>query len=145
MLHNQLKYYYNTFVSRCIFIPAVCFLLFSCTFNSNTQNNAQIHFNKTQHDFGTVDLNSEVSHDFAFTNPGEETLMIQDIQTSCGCTVPEWPKKPIKKGEDKKIHIAFDADFPGAFRKTITVYYNGENSPDTLFIKGKIEQAKTSS
>jgi hypothetical protein len=38
----------------------------------------------------------------------------------------------------------FDADFPGTFRKTITVYYNGENSPDTLFIKGKIEQAKTS-
>ena len=127
-----------------ILIVAVGFLTSACKSDNHTsQNSAQIQFNKTLHDFGTIAFNTEVSHDFAFTNPDEETLMIQDIHTCCGCTVPEWPTRPIKKGDKKNIHIVFDADFPGAFRKTIAVYYNGENSPDTLFIKGKVEQEKT--
>jgi hypothetical protein len=115
---------------------------FACSNGNINQSRAQINFQETLHDFGTVDLNTEVSHDFAFTNPGKEILLIQNIKTSCGCTVPEWPTKPIKNGDKGNIHIMFDADFPGTFRKTITVYYNGENSPDTLFIKGEVEREK---
>ena len=151
--HSRLKFkktksitwagFSNHLLPWSILIVAVGFLTSACKSDNHTsQNHAQIQFNKALHDFGTVAFNTEVSHDFVFTNPGNERLMIQDIQTSCGCTVPEWPTKPIKKGDKESIHIVVDADFPGAFRKTITVYYNGENSPDTLFIHGEVERTK---
>ena len=118
---------------------SACILLFGCNPGTgNTQGQAEIRFNKTIHDFAAVAFNTLVSHQFIFTNPGDQKLLIQDIQTSCGCTVPEWPTKPIKKGEKESIHIVFDADHPGVFNKTITVYYNGKHSPDTLYIRGRV-------
>lgn len=135
----------NHLTSWGILVLAGSLLTPACKSDSHSSNQAHIQFNQTLHDFGTVAMNTKVSHDFVFTNPGEETLMIQDIQTSCGCTVPQWPQKPIQSGEKENIHIVFDADFPGAFSKTITVYYNGKNSPDTLYIKGEVERTKTAS
>lgn len=117
--------------------------LFLC--NCNNLNNDQpsetdttIRFEKNTHDFGRLKMDSRVSRNFKVSNAGDHALLIHDIKSSCGCTVPEWPKQPIKKGESHHINVTFDASHPGVFRKSIIVHYNGAGSPDTLIIKGKV-------
>lgn len=117
----------------------VCLLAVSCQPESNTQTNARIKFNNSRHNFGVVHLNKQVSHGFDFFNPGSSQLIIQDIKTSCGCTVADWPTKPLSEGENGQIHVSFDAALPGKFQKSVRVYYNGNDSPDTLFVSGKVK------
>ena len=119
------------------------FLLFafSCL-KPVTQNNATITFTQTQHDFGTLQQNQKAECNFSFSNPGKEPLLIQNVISSCGCTVPGWPKQPIKPGGKGKISIKYDTAYPEAFSKSITVYYNGKNSPVHLKIKGSVNYPK---
>ncbi len=73
----------------------------------DTTNLAKITFKETSFDFGTVDEGEEVNHTFEFTNTGKAPLLISDARSSCGCTVPEWPKHPIPPGESGKIDVLF--------------------------------------
>lgn len=109
---------------------------------------ANITFKKREHDFGNIPSGKGVSTLFQFSNTGENPLLIKDVTTSCGCTVPEWPKEIIKPNENGEIKIVYDAKYPSRFNKTITVIYNGEASPLELTIKGEVlypEKGKTSS
>lgn len=110
--------------------------------NSTFNNKAEITFNFTEYYFGELEFNGNGNCSFIFTNPGNTPLVIQHVKTSCGCTVPEWPNKPIKPGKTSEIKINYDTKHAGAFYKTITVFYNGKNSPATLFIKGEVEYPK---
>lgn len=112
-------------------------LVCACTTAVMT-NDAVIDFSKAEQDFGSIPYQKEASCSFQFSNPGETPLLILDVKTSCGCTVPEWTKKPVKPGSSGKIKIKYDADFPGVFHKTIKVYYNGKDSPKELSIKGEV-------
>jgi hypothetical protein len=58
--------------------------------------------------------------------------------TSCGCTVPEWPKEPIPSGNTGVIKVKYDTNRLGTFTKTITVMSNATNSAVTITIKGNI-------
>lgn len=124
-------------------IPVLVVLLFGLTQCSPTSlsKNAQIKFEKYEHDFRELELNSKATYSFTFSNPGETPLVIQNVKTSCGCTVPQWTTKPIKPGKSGKVKIDYDTSHPGIFSKTITVYYNGKYSPETLIIKGTITPA----
>lgn len=104
-----------------------------------TRNDASITFGKENHDFGTIPYKKEATYSFQFTNPGKTPLIINDVKTSCGCTVPDWPKKLIKPGANGEITIKYDAAFPGVFHKTVEVFYNGPDSPDSLEIKGEVK------
>lgn len=123
------------------FIPALAYLFFSCT-NSVMKKDALIHFENDDYNFSTLSYKKEAEHNFQFTNPGKTPLVIFEVKTSCGCTVPDWPKKPIKSGRKGEIKIKYDAASPGVFHKTITVYFNGEESPQILTIKGVVEYPK---
>ena len=114
-------------------------LIFSSCSSSIQRNDATISFIRQEHDFGSLKLKKQDSCTFEFSNSGKTALLINNVKTSCGCTVPEWTKKPVKPGTKGEIKIKYDADFPGTFYKTITVYFNGENSPVTLKIKGKVQ------
>ena len=110
---------------------------FSCT-SPVTRNDAVIRFKGQEYDFGTISLKEEVYYGFEFSNPGKTPLVISHVKTSCGCTIPEWPRKPVKPGAKGEIKVAYDAAFPGVFHKTITVYFNGKGSPVRLSIKGQV-------
>lgn len=116
----------------------IIFLLSACSATVNS-NNGSISFSKDKHDFGTIPYKKEAIYPFEFSNPGKTMLIIYDVKTSCGCTVPEWPKEPIRPGEKGMIKIKYDAAFPGTFHKTVEVFYNGLGSPDSLEIKGEVE------
>ena len=113
-------------------------LIFSCS-TSSIQNDAVIRLNVQEHDFGTIPYKEEAKYSFEFSNPGKTPLVINDVKTSCGCTIPEWPSEPVRPGDKGKIKVVYDAAYPGFFHKTITVHFNGKSSPVVLKIKGKVE------
>ena len=118
-------------------ISLIAFCFFQC--NSVTENKtAQIKFEATEYDFGELELNADGNCSFDFSNSGETPLVIQNVKTSCGCTVPQWPKKPIKPGKSGTVEIIYDTSHPGMFSKTVTVFYNGQDSPLSLTIKGSV-------
>ncbi|MFA5327370.1 MAG: DUF1573 domain-containing protein [Prolixibacteraceae bacterium] len=116
----------------------ILFLFVACS-PAVPRNDASLSFSNNKHDFGTISLKNEATFSFEFINHGKTPLVINEVKTSCGCTVPDWPKKPIKPGKKGEIKIKYDAAFPGVFHKTIEVFYNGKDSPQTLNIKGEVE------
>jgi len=109
------------------------------------QKPAEIKFEKIVHDFGTFsEKNPVVSCSFAFQNVGEEPLVINQAIASCGCTIPEYTKTPIKPGEKGEIKVTYNGTgkFPGHFKKSITVRTNGAVEMTRLYIEGDMEEAK---
>lgn len=76
---------------------------------------------------------------FILKNTGDVPLVIKDISASCGCTVPEWDKKPIKPGEKTEIKVKVTPDSSGYFRKTVTVFCNTETGTISLFVKSMVK------
>uniref|UniRef100_UPI00404A49D1 DUF1573 domain-containing protein n=1 Tax=Flavobacterium sp. TaxID=239 RepID=UPI00404A49D1 len=104
-------------------------------------------FKKVEHDFGTINEGDKVETVFEFTNSGEADLIISNAKGSCGCTVPEFPKEPIKPGETKKMTVTFNSQGkPNQQQKTVTIDCNTESGKETLTIKANvIPKAKTES
>lgn len=63
----------------------------------------------TAHDFGTIEEGKVVKFDFRFRNTGKKPLIISQAGSTCGCTVPKFPKKPVAPGETGYIHVVFDS------------------------------------
>lgn len=101
---------------------------------------AEVSFDKEVHDYGTVKQGGNGECEFKFTNTGTEPLIISDAKGSCGCTVPEWPKTPIKPGETASIKVKYDTKRVGPINKTVTVTSNASSEPTkVLRIKGTVE------
>ena len=100
---------------------------------------AEIKFEKTSHDFGTFSESSpKVTCVFKFTNTGDKLLVIHQAIASCGCTVPQYPKEPIKPGEGGEIIVTYDGSgkFPGHFKKSITLRTNAKQEIIRLYVEG---------
>ena len=95
-------------------------------------------FDKETYDFGKIPTTKPVSVEFKFTNIGEKPLIISNVSASCGCTVPEWPRTPIKKGQSGVIKVTYTPT-PTAmpFTKPITITSNAKISTKYLYIKGQ--------
>lgn len=109
------------------------------------QKPAQIKFDATTHDFGTFsEKEPKVSCTFTYTNVGEQPLVINQAIASCGCTVPEYTKTPVKPGEKGEIKVTYNGTgkFPGYFKKSITVRSNGSVEMTRLYIEGNMTEAK---
>jgi hypothetical protein len=106
------------------------------------QKQAEIKFDTLTHNFGKFSAKSPVvSTVFTFTNVGEEPLVINQAVASCGCTVPEYTKQPVKPGEKGEIKVTYNGTgkFPGHFKKSITVRTNGVVEMTRLYIEGDME------
>jgi hypothetical protein len=109
------------------------------TTNKENKDLPEIFFEKTTHDYGTLKYDSDGTCEFTFKNTGKEPLLLTQVQASCGCTTPTWPKEPIKSGEKGTIVVKYNTKIPGAFSKSIRVYSNGKTNLVTLTIKGSVE------
>lgn len=106
---------------------------------NNPDKPAEITFEKLIHDYGTIPYGSDGTYNFKFKNTGKGPLVISNVKSSCGCTVPEYPKQPIAKRKEGEIKVKYDTKRQGQFYKTIQVYSNGSKDPITLSIKGNVE------
>lgn len=103
---------------------------------------AQIAFETTEHDFGSVQQGTQATYDFQFTNKGTNPLKVETIEPSCKCITPRWTASEVKPGKSGVIELTFDTrDKEGPFSKSISVKYNDSNRPIILTIKGTIEPA----
>lgn len=110
------------------------------------QGTAQITFEKTTHNFGSFPESSpKVVCTFKFKNTGDGPLVIHQAIASCGCTVPQYPKEPIKPGESGVVTVTYNGagKFPGHFRKTITLRTNSKNEITRLIVEGDMTSAET--
>jgi len=96
-------------------------------------------FDKTEHDFGTINEGDVVETVFSFTNVGKSELIITSAKGSCGCTVPEWPKEPIMPGEAGEIKVKFNSyRKPNLQQKQITLRTNTEGGKEVLKIRAQV-------
>ncbi len=122
------------------------FLLFGCILMNMLvfgQKGAKITFAAADNtmDYGTIYKESDNGvRTFIFTNTGNEPLIISNVLSTCGCTVPSKPDAPILPGKTGKIEIKYNMN-PGPIRKTITVESNAVNVPEgkiILKLKGEV-------
>jgi hypothetical protein len=98
-----------------------------------------LSFEETEFDFGTVNEGDIINHTYLFTNAGKSPLVIDKATASCGCTVPDWPRKPIGVGETGEIKVRFDTkNKPNQQIKIISIIANTEPTLTRLRIKGYV-------
>ena len=103
------------------------------------QGVASISFDKKDYDFGTVNEGEIVETVFKVTNSGTTDLVITNATGSCGCTVPVWPKAPIKPGETGDIAVKFNTSGkPNRQMKTVTLTANTESGREVLTLRGSV-------
>jgi hypothetical protein len=98
-----------------------------------------VEFDKIDHDFGTINAGDKVTTEFIVKNTGEGDLIISDAKATCGCTVPEYPKHPLKSGESAPIKVTFDSTGKsGNQSKTVTLTTNTEKASETFNIRANV-------
>ncbi|MEZ4792037.1 MAG: DUF1573 domain-containing protein [Gelidibacter sp.] len=106
---------------------------------------AKIEFKTDTIDYGTIEKGADGVRVFEFTNTGNAPLIITEVKSTCGCTVPKKPEGPIMPGEKGEISVKYDTNRVNPIRKTITVISNADTPTVALKIKGEvIDPSKTS-
>ena len=105
----------------------------------------QIVFDNKNHDFGTFEEETgPVTHDFRFVNSGNEPLVLQNVRSTCGCTVPKYTREPIAPGDSGSIKVTYNPKGrPGKFSKPIYITTNASGDRETLHIKGVVIGSKS--
>ncbi len=120
-----------------LLIPAAALVSF------RAPGSAVMEFEDVKHNFGFIHQGDVVSHDFIFTNNGEEPVIIQDAEVTCTCTKVDYPKQPIAKGQKGTIKVTFDSK--SAYdrqERTVLVKSNAQNGPVTLTFKAVVLKPK---
>lgn len=148
-------------MKKCMLILLGCFcgiLAVSCN-SANSSSTKQIHSDKpisialtnyaeqypvfsvadTAYDFGTIHEGDVVQIDFKFKNTGTKPLIISEASSTCGCTIPDYQKKPVAPGEESVLKVVFNsAGKMGRQLKPIWVSANTMPSHFTLSISGNV-------
>lgn len=108
---------------------------------STVQGSPEITFKTHVKDLGSIKEGEQVMTYFRYENTGEAPLLISTIKAGCGCTVPEWNKKPVEPGDVDDIKVIFDSSGKNGNQNIrISVNSNARNPVMTLIIKGIVSQ-----
>ncbi|MCT4615368.1 MAG: DUF1573 domain-containing protein [Marinifilaceae bacterium] len=122
----------------------ICILLISCSSKKNKEKSqsklySEFEFSEDLNNFGEIKHGEIAIYDFWFKNTGNKDLIINNIETGCGCTTANWEKRPVKPGEKSKISVEFDsAGRSGKQYKALYVYSNSYKSPYQLTIVAEV-------
>ena len=106
---------------------------------TSNPNSAEITFESLVHDYGVLEKGADGNCEFKFKNTGKEPLILSNVTTSCGCTVPSWPKEPILPGKSGVIKVNYTkTNIVGTISKQITVLSNATSPSVVLSIKGSV-------
>lgn len=102
---------------------------------------AVMDFEKGNYDFGKITQGEKVSYSYKFKNSGKSPLIILNATATCGCTVPEVPKEPIKPGEEGEIKVVFNSTGKSGMQdKVITVTSNAQPHIASLHLTGEVKE-----
>ncbi len=96
-----------------------------------------VRFSELVYDFGKIPQGKPTTHTFVIENTGLDTLIVENVQTSCGCTTPEYSRAPVLKGQKTTLKVGYNAAAEGAFEKSVTVYYNNGQAKQ-IIIRGNV-------
>lgn len=114
---------------------AFLFMGFASQAQSSSEPQAEITFEKSTFDFGDIKQGQVVTATFKFKNTGKAPLILSNVATTCGCTVPAWPKDPLAPGKSAEITATFNsAGKSGQQNKVITVFSNAKSSQTQVSI-----------
>lgn len=102
---------------------------------------AVIEFDATDHSFGRIyEQDGNVTHEFVFTNTGDEVLLVTNARSGCGCATPVWTRTPIEPGESGTIIVTYDPRGRlGTFARAVTVTLQNTAEPTMrLMIRGEV-------
>jgi len=136
-MRNQITQRQTTLFKGLFFnsVLAVALLLSAFSFGTNPEKAKKIGiltFETEVIDYGTIVQNADGKRVFTFKNTGEAPILISKVKTSCGCTVPTYPKTPIMPGETASIDIKYATSRLGKFSKTITIMSNANETQKKL-------------
>lgn len=124
-----------------LLLVSVLTITVSCV-NPNEQqakkSGQEIYFAQSTYDYGEIAEGSDGLYNINFKNLGENAIVINRVRSSCGCTIPSWPRNPIEPGEEAEIQVKYNTALRGSFMKSVYVYSTAANSPVKLTIKGKV-------
>jgi hypothetical protein len=118
-------------------IPILLFIVTSFS-TAIAQNVAKFEFKSEVIDYGDIEKGSDGVKVFQFENIGTEPLIIENVYSSCGCTVPTWTKAAIAPGKSGEIQVKYDTNRVGPIRRTITIYSNADEATKAVKIKGRV-------
>ena len=124
-------------MKKLIILCSVVFLFASVT-AFKVEEKAEFKFEKETHDFGKIPQGKPVSVEFKFTNTGNEPLIITNIESVCGCTVPKYTNTPILKGQTGTITVTYNAAALAPFSKGLTIRSNAKTPIKLIYIKGEV-------
>ncbi|MBR4440010.1 MAG: DUF1573 domain-containing protein [Bacteroidales bacterium] len=105
-----------------------------------TEEKGEFRFDTTVFNFGTILEGEQVSTEFVYRNTGKADIIISKIETSCGCTVPEYDKDPVRPGDKGSIRVRFDSNGKsGTQYKTIRIFSNSRDDIFELVITGEVK------
>jgi len=105
-------------------------------------NQAVMIFDTLIHDFGTIIEGEQVVCYFEYRNDGDKELLITSVETTCGCTTPNWSREPLGPGEKRDLEIIFDTSGrSGVQRKVVTVHSNATNQEVQLTIRANVNNS----
>ncbi len=135
----------NQFLQKIKFILVLCFflILIACGQKKQAENTGKpkIQFTNLEFDFGNITMGEKVSHRFPFKNIGKGDLKIENVISSCGCTVANYDKNPISPNNEGFIEVEFNSDgYRGLQIKQIEVYSNCDSSKTVLKLWAKVTE-----
>lgn len=111
--------------------------------DANASKFPVIKFDKSEHDFGEIEAKTPVETKFSYTNTGDAPLVITDIKSSCGCTVPQdWSREPLAPGASGEFTVKFNGSGSNKVTKTITVTANTEKGSELVKITAFVKPAE---
>ena len=126
------NYFYNNLLIYKMMKKLLVYLTLLIGIFSFAQSGAKIEFKEETINYGEVEKGKDNGiRIFEFTNTGDAPLVIKNAKSSCGCTVPEWPKEPIAPGGKGQIKVQYNMN-PGPISKTITIETNATNKENGM-------------
>lgn len=112
----------------------------SSTGIGDTAKLAKFEFDSISHDFGEIFAGAKIVRIYKFKNVGKTPLVINDARSTCGCTVPEWSKKPIMPGDTSSIVVKFDSDGKKGYQsKPVFITANTFPAENKIFLYGIVK------
>jgi hypothetical protein len=88
--------------------------------------------------FGTLHAGDDATATFTIANTGKSPLLLQEVQATCGCTVPEWSRQPVPPGQTAIVKLKYDTKITGIFSKKAFIFSNAAGSPHGVTISGEV-------
>ncbi len=107
--------------------------------DANAGNFPVLALDKKEHDFGKIMNGTPVETIFKYTNTGNSMLVVSNIKSTCGCTVPSNYTREVAPGETGEFTVKFNGKGNGKISKSLTITANTEKGTEVVKIGAMIE------